>query len=145
VSEESDAPATRAIRQLPALDGDNRAFWTGGEQGQLLIVRCGDCGTYNHPPRPRCPKCGGAHVKPEPVSGRGRVASYTINHQAWIPRLKTPYVIAAIELDEQPGLHVFTNIVGCEAEDVSTGMRVEVEVENIEDVWFPLFRPVGGA
>ena len=27
-------------RKLPALNADNRAFWQGGEQGELLVHRC---------------------------------------------------------------------------------------------------------
>ena len=38
------------------------------------------------------------------MSGRGTVYSYTINRQAWVPGLDVPFVIAIVELDEQPGL-----------------------------------------
>ncbi|AIT79849.1 DNA-binding protein [Novosphingobium pentaromativorans US6-1] len=130
------------MRQLPALDEENKAFWTGGERGELMIVRCSGCEHYIHPPRPRCHLCGSSAVAPVPVSGRGKVKSFTINAQAWMPGLKIPYVVAAVELDEQERLYVFSNIVGCPVQDVRSGMPVEVEFENIEDVWIPLFHPV---
>ena len=41
-----------AARMLPPITDENRAFWTGGAKGELLILRCGECGRWVHPPRP---------------------------------------------------------------------------------------------
>ena len=60
-----------------------------------------------------------------------------------MPGLDVPYAIAMVELPEQPGMRLTTNIVECEPEDVHIGMEVEVVFEQREDVYFPLFRPVG--
>lgn len=132
-----------ARRQLPALEDETAFFWAAGAQGRLLICRCGDCRRYQHPPLPRCIACGGLQMNPAPVSGRARVASFTVNHQVWVPNLAVPYVFAAVELIEQPELYVFTNIVGCPVGDVRIGMDVEVVFEQLEDVFLPLFRPIG--
>ncbi|KCZ45740.1 Zn-ribbon domain-containing OB-fold protein [Hyphomonas sp. CY54-11-8] len=78
-------------------------------------------------------------VSSEPVSGRGRVVSFTINHQAWAPGLVVPFVIAIVELVEQTGLRFLSNIVNCDPDDVLIGMEVVVVFEQIEDVWLPLF------
>ncbi len=85
-------------RQLPLVDKETGFFWTGGEEGRLMIARCGGCGIYQHPPLPRCPLCGFEKMVPSPVSGRGRVATFTVNHQAWLPGLPVPFVYAAVEL-----------------------------------------------
>lgn len=127
-------------RALPALEPDSRFFWEAGGEGQLLILRCA-CGRYQHPPLLRCPACGGEALAPVPVSGKARVASFTVNHQPWRPGLAVPYVFAAVELVEQAELYVFTNIVGCPAEDVHIGMNAEVLFEPHGDVWLPMFRP----
>jgi uncharacterized OB-fold protein len=132
-------------RQLPLLNGDNRAFWTGGERGELLIMHCLECDRYIHPPRPRCGKCGAGNVAPKAVSGHGAVKAFTINVQQWVPNLEVPYVVAAIELVEQERLYVFANVIGCEPAEVRSGMTVAVEFERFEDVWLPLFRPVEAA
>ncbi|MYK34477.1 MAG: OB-fold domain-containing protein, partial [Chloroflexi bacterium] len=53
-----------------------------------------------------------------------------------------------IELDEQPGLRLTTNLIGCEPDDARIGMRVEVTFEDRgEGVAVPQFRPTaeGGA
>ena len=75
------------------------------------------------------------------MSGRGRVASFTVNHQAWLPGLAVPYVFAAVELAEQAELYVLTNIVDCEPETVKNGMSVQVCFEAQGDVFLPMFRP----
>jgi uncharacterized OB-fold protein len=138
-----ETPDGQDVRRLPGLDSENRAFWTGGAEGRLMIDRCTDCGVFVHPPRPLCPACGGPNTAPTPTSGRGRVASFTINHQPWAPGVSTPYVFAAIELDEQAELYVFTNIVDCPVDEVDIGMEVEVRFERHDDVHLPFFRPVG--
>lgn len=81
-------------------------------------------------------------MNPSPVSGRARVASFTVNHQVWVPGLAVPYVFAAVELVEQAELYVFTNIVGCTAEDVRIGMEVEVLFEQHGEIFLPTFQPV---
>jgi uncharacterized OB-fold protein len=84
-------------------------------------------------------------LHPEAVSGRGTVASFTVNYQAWLPGMALPYVIALVAIEEQPALRLQTNIVGCEPDDVRIGMPVEVVFEHYEDpqgdVWLPLFQP----
>lgn len=126
-------------RKLPALTAENRAFWQGGEHGQLLIHHCEACARFFHPPSPVCPRCASFEVRPRPVSGKGSVASFTLNYQQWTPQLEVPFVIAIIELIEQPGLRFLSNVVGCDPLSVSIGTRVRVTFENHEDVWLPLF------
>lgn len=140
----SAPPRARAARQLPMLEQDTAFFWTAGAQGRLQICRCADCRRYVHPPLPRCPDCGGA-TAPEAVSGQGRVASFTVNHQPWTPGVEVPFAFAAVELAEQPELYVFSNVTDCPVEDVRIGLAVEVWFEPVEDVWLPMFRPRGGA
>jgi uncharacterized protein len=126
---------------LPELDLDNRAFWTGGASGQLLITRCQGCGTWLHPPRPACRVCHGTDVVPTAAAGTGIVVTYTVNLQAWVPDLEVPSVFAIVELDEQPGLRLTTRLVAVDPADVRIGMRVRVRFEQVEDVWLPLFAP----
>ncbi len=125
----------------PQINDDNRAFWTGGRDGELRIVRCQDCGYYVHPPSPRCPRCLSDDVVPSPVSGRGVVYTYTVNEREWSPGLEVPYVIAIVQLDEQSDLRLMTNIVGCKPEEVAINMQVRVEFREQGDAYVPVFRP----
>ncbi len=105
-----------------------------------MIHRCNTCRRFFHPPAPICPSCGSLDVGPEATSGRGTIATYTINQQAWTPELTAPYVVAIVELDDQPGLRLLSNVVGLPPEQVRIGMQVQVAFEQHEDIWLPLFK-----
>lgn len=130
------------IRVLPRITSLNEAFWTGGAAGELRVLRCCACGYWIHPPAPVCPSCHGRDLSPEATSGRGRVHSYTVNHQVWNPTWPHPYTIVIVELAEQAGLRLTSNLVGVAPDAVTIGATVEVFFEQHEDVWLPLFRPV---
>ena len=125
-------------RMTPALTESTRPYWTGGATGQLLVPRCDACGRWADPGATACGDCGG-ELYHRAVSGRGTVFTFTVNAQPWNPELPVPYVVALVELDEQEGLRVATNIVGCEPEEVRIGMPVKVLFEHQGDVYVPLF------
>ena len=83
------------------------------------------------------------------VSGRATVATFTVNYQPWMPGPDLPYVVAIVEIEEQPSVRLTTNIVNCPPEDVHIGMKVQVVFEHRddgdEDVWIPQFEPAVGA
>jgi uncharacterized OB-fold protein len=54
-------------------------------------------------------------------------------------------VIAIVEIDEQPGLRLTTNIFHCAPGEVAIGMEVRVVFEQCDDVWLPMFEPVDDA
>lgn len=130
-------------RPRPRLDAENRAFWTGGSEGRLNIMRCGDCGGYTHPPKLLCRHCQSENVAPEAVAGTGVIDTYTINYQAWMPGLEVPFVIARVRLDGVPGVFLTTNIVGCPVEQVEFDDRVRVTFEEQDGIWYPLFEKAG--
>jgi len=70
------------------------------------------------------------------------VWSYTVNHHSWDGGTE-PYVIVLVELDEQPGLRLTSNLVGCDPDQVTIGMPVRVTFEERDDIWYPLFEPAG--
>ncbi|MCL4422670.1 MAG: OB-fold domain-containing protein [Actinobacteria bacterium] len=129
------------LRLLPRLDDTNRFFWTSGADGRLRFLRCQECLTYVHPPAPICPSCLGSKLTPDAVSGRATLHSYTVNHQQWIPGSQE-YIIALVEIDEQEGLRLTTNLTACEPEEAAIGMAVEVVFALHDDVYLPLFRPL---
>jgi uncharacterized OB-fold protein len=129
------------VLPIPQLTEDNRFFWTAGRDGELRIARCSHCGYWIHPPSPRCPQCLSDDVSPTAVSGRGRVYTYTVNERAWSPGLEVPYIIAIVELEEQAGLRMMTNIVRCQPDEVVIDMPVQVTFEDRGEVSVPVFEP----
>ncbi len=130
------------MRVPPLLTALNRDYWTAGLTGELRIVHCQACGWWNHPPTIICRQCLSRDLLAQPVSGKGIVAAFTINHQQWSPTATTePYVIAIVELAEQVGLRQTTNIINCPTGDVYIGMPVRVVFEHLADVALPLFEP----
>ncbi len=137
----SAGAAAKPFRVLPRVTKSNEHFWRGGEAGELRFLCCKACRTYVHPPTPICPDCHSKDLAVEAVSGRATVLTYTLNHQEWVPAPDHPYSIAIVEIEEQEGLRLMTNIVNCPAGDVHIGMAVQVLFEQHDDVWIPLFEP----
>jgi uncharacterized OB-fold protein/acyl dehydratase len=137
------APAT-PTRIRPPRAHDNGWWWEGIDAGKLLIQKCSGCDTLRHPPRPMCGSCGSIEWKGVEASGRGTVYSYVIMHHPPIPGYGFPIAVGLIDLEE--GTRLVSNIVGCEHDDIHIGMKVEANIEQIdEELKLPLFRPVEGA
>jgi uncharacterized OB-fold protein len=128
-------------RQLPEIDDENEHYWRGGALGRLLIQRCVACRLWIHPPSPVCRRCHSRAIVPEPVSGRGTVFTYTVNHHRWREDMEVPFAVASVELAEQANLRVTTEIVGCPPAEVRAGMVVQVRFLELDDVWLPQFAP----
>ncbi len=97
-----------------------------------------------HWPRHECSHCHSERLVPTEVSGRGTVYSYGVATQAFASAFqdRIPYVLAVVELEEQAGLKLVTNIVDCDEEAVEVGMSVEVVFREADQgLTLPYFRP----
>lgn len=127
-------------RVRPVLSPETDFFWRSGADGLLRILRCQDCSYWIHPPGPVCPECLAPRVRPEPVGGTGTIVSYTVNHQIWNTEVPVPYTIILVELDEQAGLRLVSDLPGSDGEEVTIGQRVRVHFEPLdEDLYVPVF------
>ncbi len=127
---------------IPVPTEEAAEFWAGCMQHELRLQRCAACNKYQFPPQSFCRHCSGDSLNWVPVSGRGKVLSYTIVH--WSPNpayaADAPYSLALIQLDEGP--RMLTNIVGCTPAEVRIGMAVAVVFERCgEDILLPKFKP----
>lgn len=126
---------TEPDRPRPAINDLTRPFWAAAREGHLLIQKCAACGYYNHPPRPACDRCLSTDLAFEPVSGFGRVYSYTVMHQKNVQGFEEslPYLTALVELDEQPMLLLVTNLPGSQPDDSLLNARARVEFQRVDD------------
>ena len=132
-------------KPVPVPGEVTKPFWDAVDGQRLVIQRCQGCKRYHHPPVELCPDCLSEDLAFEPVSGRGVVYTYTITHDARQPAFAEiqPYAVAVVELEEQPGLFMLSNIPGARTDEVKAGMLVEVEFEEIVPGRFiPQFHPV---
>ncbi|GAA5052058.1 thiolase C-terminal domain-containing protein [Nocardia callitridis] len=128
-------------RPLPLLTADNEFFWTSGADGTLRVQHCVECAALIHPPQPVCRYCRGHEIAVREVSGFATLVGFTVNHRFSVPGMPAPYIVAQVALLEDDRVRLTTNMIDCEADQLTLGMRVEVCFEQIDDVWLPLFRP----
>ncbi|HZP29036.1 MAG TPA: Zn-ribbon domain-containing OB-fold protein [Acidimicrobiia bacterium] len=127
----------------PALEGLTAEFYEFCAAGELRFQCCDGCGTWRHPPRVRCARCGSDRWTWTRSSGRGTVFTWTTVHQAMHPAFApdVPYVVAVVETDE--GVRIVTNLRGVEPDAVRLGLPVGVEFEDRDGVTLPQFRGGG--
>jgi len=131
-----------AGRMLPNPDGPAAELYAHWARGELRLQRCASCHAWRHPPRFRCAACGSAAVTWDPVSGRGRVYTWTVTHRAVDPAFETPYAVVVAELEEGPRL--VGNLRGAALADLTLDLPLVVEIEPVSDtVGLLWFRPAG--
>ncbi|KAF5996216.1 bifunctional MaoC family dehydratase N-terminal/OB-fold nucleic acid binding domain-containing protein [Streptomyces sp. WAC00263] len=136
------APArtrSRAARPRPVVNRDNAGFWEGVGRHQLLIQRCGGCGTLRFPWLPGCGACGSPEWDTVEASGEGTVYSYVVMHHPPFPAFDPPYAVGLIELAE--GVRIVSNVIGVPYDKVRIGMPVRLRFERYdEELVLPVFR-----
>jgi hypothetical protein len=88
---------------------------------------------------------GSRHIDWLRARGRGRLHAFEIAHQILNKafKVKTPVVLALVELEEGPRL--LTNLVNVEADPATLRCDMPVEVvfeRQTDDIALPMFRPV---
>jgi uncharacterized OB-fold protein len=139
----SDTETPSDPRPVPALDDVSGFFWNAAAEHRLVIQRCNACAKLQYPPEMCCSHCQSQECEPAQVSGRGVIYSYAKVdrplHAGFVDAL--PYLVALVELDEQPELRILTNLVDvAEGTTLSCGMAVEVVYEQRGAVTLPQFR-----
>jgi uncharacterized OB-fold protein len=135
------------MKPVPAPDEVTDFYWSAARRGELAVAACRPHGHLNFPPEVSCAVCAARELEPRVVSGRGTVYTFAIVRQAFDPAFAgdVPYVVALVELDEQPGLRLLTNVVGVAPDMVAVGDRVHVVFEQRGDERLPQFTPEGRA
>jgi uncharacterized OB-fold protein len=136
-------------RPLPQpMTPEAKPYWEGARDGKLMIPKCRACGRAFMYPRVLCPFCASREIDWIQASGRGRLYSFEIAHQILNKafKVKTPVVLAMVELEEGPRL--LTNLVDVEPDP--TKLRCDIPVEVVfakltDQVSLPMFRPARAA
>ncbi len=129
-------------KPLPAVTSLNAPFWESLKRRELKLQRCDGCGRVWYPPGPLCPHCWSEKFTWTQLSGRGRVNSWVVFHQAYFRSFEpeVPYNVAEVELEEGPRL--LTNLVGVRNEEIRAGMPVEIVFDDAtEEITLAKFKP----
>jgi hypothetical protein len=125
-----------------------REFYEGCKKHELLIQRC-SCGKFRFPPQDMCPECNSMEFEWTKVSGEGRIVTFTVIPHfeprsmpmaSW-PGDGYPIMVIVVELPDADGVHIVSNIIDCEPEDIKVGMPVKVVFDDVtEEITLPKFK-----
>jgi len=116
-------------KPLPKPSAVSRPFWDAAKRHELILQQCGGCKAFIYYPRDRCPQCLSEQLQWRPVSGRGKVYSYTVvRRDSTRSFADKPYVLAIVELDE--GVRMTTNVEAA-PEALKVGMPVAVWFDDV--------------
>jgi uncharacterized OB-fold protein len=126
-----------------------REFWAAAARGELAIPRCDDCRRWVWYPDGTCRFCGAHAFTWTPVSGRGRLFSWSVVRRAFIPQLaaEVPYVTGLVSIEEDAAVRLVTRIVDCDPDRLRIDMPVRVVFRALRfagvggEAMAPLFVP----
>ena len=128
-------------RPLPRPDDPMvTAYYEHCAAGKLCFQRCSGCGTWRHVPRIMCAQCGSAEWEWAESSGRGKLFSWTVCHQAMHPAFadEVPYAVAVVELEE--GVRMVTGLRGIDLDALALDLPLRVTFEEAaEGIALPYF------
>jgi uncharacterized OB-fold protein len=78
-----------------------------------------------------CAKCGSFNFEWARSSGKGKIFSWTVAAQPFLPQFKpiVPYAVVVVELDE--GVRMVSWVTDIKPEELTLGMPVEVVFEDV--------------
>lgn len=122
-------------------DGWTAPYWEAAQGERLVAPRCHDCGAFRFPPTPFCPECRSQDTEWVTLSGRGSVFSFSVVRG--VPGQPEAVLVAVVvEFPDAPGVHLVTNVIDIDPDDVTIGMPLDVTFVDIADGWkLPVFRP----
>ncbi len=120
------------VKQGVVPDDLNRPFFEAANEGRLVIQNCTACDRLIFPPRVACDRCGsGNSLEWKEMSGRGKIYNYGVVYDCPVASLKEdiPFNLAAVMLDEDPGILMYSHLPGTAPDEVPVGANVRVIFE----------------
>lgn len=131
---------------LPDVENkDGAPFWEGASQGEIRFPRCRNCNRFHWYPCLLCPHCHSSDIEWQAVKSQPKLFSWTYVRRSLGPvfAIRGPHIVALVEFDEAPNVHLVTNLVDCQPEDLQIGMPLEAVFQKVDDkLTMPLFKPL---
>ena len=134
----------RPAKPRPSLEGLNGEFYRRlAATRELAFQRCTSCARIQHPPRVTCAGCGSAAFDFARASGRGRIYTWTVTHQAFVASFAHEIPYAAVVSEPEEGVRIVTGIRDMTPDMLSLDLPVEVVLEEVADgLVLPFVRPL---
>lgn len=122
---------TQYNKPLPEITLLTEPFWQGIKDHQLLLQRCDDCGAFRFIPKEVCPGCASVQSTWTPVSGAGKVYSYSTVYRGTGTAFQDdlPFTVVMVELAEGP--RIISHLIDCAPDQVKIDMPVAVVFEDV--------------
>ena len=123
-------------------------YWAACNEERLVMQRCTACDKFRWHPAPLCIHCAHDGYAWAPLSGRGRIYSWSVIthpvHPAAIARV--PYVVVEVELAEQANLRMLSNLIDCDPDTIQFDAAVSLAfISHPQGQKLPVFRLSSGA
>lgn len=80
----------------------DKPMWDSIQEGAMKLQRCPESGVFRYPPGPACPASLSLDYEWVPVSGKGKIISWTVFHRQYLPAYPAPHLVVAVQLEEGP-------------------------------------------
>jgi uncharacterized OB-fold protein len=100
------------------------------EKPHLIGSRCRNCQEVMFPSRPTCLNCFGKNLEQVALSSRGRLFTFTINHQG-AKEFSPPYASGYIDLPE--GVRIYSLLTDWETKGLKIGAEMKLVIEKIKE------------
>lgn len=127
----------------PTPDADSDIYWSGIQNGKLLLQHCLGCDHRQLYQQAICRACGCDRLEHRTASGRGTVHSFSVVYRAPSLAFKKdiPYAVLLVELEEGP--RMISAFVGADPTVVTFEMEVELVCEpEANGLTLPRFRRI---
>jgi uncharacterized OB-fold protein len=101
-------------------------FYKFLSQGKLMAGKCQRCGKIHLPPRPLCDNCFSQQFTWIPVSGKGKLLTFSVIHIAPTQfQAIAPYAVGIVQLENDLKIHGM--ISGVAPEQLKIGMNLAID------------------
>lgn len=118
-------------------------YWEACNQERLVMQRCTACDKFRWHPAPLCTHCSADGYTWASLTGRGRITTWTVITHPIHPAAvaKVPYVVVEVELEEQAGLRMLSNLIDADPATIAFDAPVTLDfVAHPSGQKLPVFR-----
>lgn len=121
-----------SVKPMPVMTEISKPFWQGLKEGEIRIQQCNQCDGWVFFPRRHCSHCMSHDLEWKPVSGKGKLYSYTLTRIPTLPEFadEMPQALAVVELEQ--GVRINTTLVGLEEEQIKIGMELKPVLNQVD-------------